>query len=353
MANSISEKFMDIIYDLYSKITGKRIRRSRKRRRRITNIIEIKESLSKGNIDQEALSEFYESYDEGRVDMDIDLDKILEQSPQMKEFVNTYIRDITYNIIHTKIFPSKADFQYVGIDDINKYILRVILISSGIAILFILNSLFDGDIFTGLINGLLAGGVIFIGGVFYPKIKMILFRGEIKIQIIITILNMISSLNSGMSLQETIKNIAENPEYGIPSYEFRNIFYDVNRGGYTFKEALERAKKRTKVPLMEKLYDQLILSSDKGGTQLLLKNLYEEIIRESVSKIDSSKFQISNLGNLLFGTGMILPFSGMMLSSIQGGGGFDGIINTVNMLLTKMAPMLTAIFAIFIKMKIE
>ncbi|MBW9220969.1 type II secretion system F family protein [Methanothermococcus sp. SCGC AD-155-M21] len=352
MANSISEKFRDIIYNLYSKITGKRVRRSKKRGP-LYNITDIRKSLSKGDMDQKALAEFYGSHDEGRADVDMDLYEILEQSPQMKEFINTRIRGISYNITHTKIFPSRTDFQYIGIMDINKFILKVILMSSGIAILFILNSLFDGDILTGLINGLLAGGVIFMGGVFYPKIKMILFRGEIKIQIIITILNMISSLNSGMSLQETIKTIAENPEYGIPSFEFRSIFYDVNRGGYSFKEALERAKKRTKVPLMKKLYDQLILSSDKGGTQLLLKNLYEEIIREAVSKIDSSKFQISNLGNLLFGTGVILPFSGMMLSSIQGGGGFDGIINTVDMLLSKMAPMLTAVFAIFIKMKVE
>ena len=352
MANSISEKFINIVYNLYGKITGKRIRRSKKRRL-VHNITDIRKLLSKGDIDQETLAEFYGSHDEDRTDIDIDLYEILEQSPQMKEFINTRIRDISYNITHTKIFPSKKDFQCIGIEDINKFILKVILISIVVAMLFILNSLFDGDIITGPINGLFAGALILMGGAFYPKIKMILFRGEIKIQVIITILNMISSLNSGMSLQEAIKTIAENPEYGIPSFEFRNIFYDINRGGYSFKEALERAKKRTKVPLMKKLYDQLILSSDKGGTQLLLKNLYEEVIRETMSKIDSSKFQISNLGNLLFGTGVILPFSGMMLSSIQGGGGFDGIINTVNMLLTKMAPMLTAIFAIFIKMKIE
>ena len=104
---------------------------------------------------------------------------------------------------------------------------------------------------------------------------------------------------------------------------------------------------------MKKLYSQLIISANKGGTQLLLKNLYNEVIRESLSRIDSSKFQISNLGNLIFGVGIILPFSGMLLSSLQGNMGFDGIINTTDLLLTKITPLVTAIFAIFIKMKIE
>lgn len=299
------------------------------------------------------LAEFYETYVEEKpsVELDIDLDELVESSKL--GILNKYSKNLSYMVFHTKFLPSKIDFQYAGIRNVRLYFLKVIMASIVVGIIYILLNLSSDNIIFSIIGGIFAGIIFLISGIFYPKIKLYLFRGEIKIQILITILNMISSLNSGLSLQEAMHRISENPEYGIPSFEFKNIIYDINRGGYSFKEALERARIRTKVDLMKKLYSQLIISADKGGGQMLLKNLYNETIRDSLSKIDSLKFQISNLGNLIFGVGMILPFSGMLLSSLQGGGGFEGIISTTNILLTKIAPVATAIFAVFIKMKIE
>jgi len=353
--NAIIRTLDKIIY--YNLSIGKR-RRHIKRKK--VSLGDIKKLLDTYKEMDEEFMEFYEIYDisyDGsinakKINVDVNLDELLEQS--YMNMLTEYTMNLSYFITTNKYLPSKIDFQYVGISDINKYFLKVILISVAVGLLFILNNIIDNNItLQGILSGLFYSIIIFLGGIFYPKIKLILFRGETKLQIIVTILDMISSLNSGMSLQEAMKNISENPEYGIPSFEFKSILYDIHRGGYSFKEALERAKLRTKIPLMKKLYDQIIISVDSGGTQLLLKSLYSDIIRESMSKIDSSKFQISNLGNLLFGVGMILPFSGMMLSSIQGNMGFEGIINTIGLVLTKMAPLVTAIFAIFIKLKIE
>jgi len=279
----------------------------------------------------------------------IDLDELLERS--YMNILRDYITNFSYCVIRSKYSPSLRDFQYVGIKDINKYFMKVIVISIVVGLIFFLNSI--DDIFIGLIDGLFATILVIVAGIYYPKIKLILFRGDIKIQIIVTLLDMIASLNAGMSLQECVKKIAENPEYGILSFEFKGIIYDIEKGGYSFKEALERARFRTKIPLMKKLYTQLIVAINKGGTQLLLESLYNDILRESMAKIDSSKFQITNLGNLIFGVGIILPFSGMMLSAIQGNTGFSGIIETVDLILTKIAPISAAIFAVFIKLKIE
>ena len=192
-----------------------------------------------------------------------------------------------------------------------------------------------------------------IGSIFYPKIKLLLFKGEIKLQIMMAMLHMVSMLNSGASLQECIKNIGSNSDYGVVSFEFKTVIYDIVRGGYSFTESLERAKNRTSISLMKKLYSQLITASNQGKGQLLLQNLYGEIIRETTSTLDNSKFQIGNLGNLVFGTGLILPFSGMLQSALTGGGGFEGINNTIDLVLTKIGPISTMMFAIFVKMKIE
>ncbi|HIQ39327.1 MAG TPA: hypothetical protein EYH53_04900 [Methanothermococcus okinawensis] len=282
-------------------------------------------------------------------EIEIDLDELLERS--YMNILKDYITNFSYCVIRSKYLPSLRDFQYIGIKDINKYFMKVIVISIVVGLIYFLN--FIDNIFIGLLNGLFATILVMVAGIYYPKIKLILFRGDIKIQIMVTLLDMIASLNAGMSLQECIKKIAENPEYGIPSFEFKGIIYDIEKGGYSFKEALERARFRTKILLMKKLYTQLIVAIDKGGTQLLLKSLYNDILRESMAKIDSSKFQITNLGNLIFGVGIILPFAGMMLSAIQGNTGFSGIINTVDLILTKIAPISAAIFAVFIKLKIE
>ncbi|WP_292460885.1 type II secretion system F family protein [Methanothermococcus sp.] len=343
--------FIDKLLYMDLNIVKKR-RRIHKKRISLTHVKKLLDVYKEQDI---GLMEFYDTYVEKRpevkIKLDVDLDELIEKS--YFNMLNEYSKNISYIVTHTKYLPSKIDFQYAGIKNIRSYFLKVMLASIGIGILYFLNNVYDGDILSGIIDGLFASIVLFVAGIFYPKIKLLLFRGEIKIQIMISILHMISSLNSGMSLQEAMKNISENPEYGIPSFEFKNIIYDINRGGYNFKEALERARIRTKIPLMKKLYSQLIISANKGGAQLLLKNLYNEVIRESLSKIDSSKFQISNLGNLVFGVGMILPFSGMLISSLQGNLGFNGIINTTDLVLTKIAPMATAIFAVFIKMKIE
>ncbi|AEH06692.1 type II secretion system F family protein [Methanothermococcus okinawensis] len=345
-------KLIDNILYMDLKIGGRR-RRIQKRRVSITHVKKLIEAHKEQDI---GLTEFYDVYVEKKpdvkVDVDIDLDELIEKS--YFNMLNEYSKNLSYFVTHTKYLPSKIDFQYAGIRDVKVYFLKLMFVSMGVGVIYFVNGVYDENILYGIINGVFASAILFIAGIFYPKIKLLLLsRGEIKIQILISILHMISSLNSGMSLQEAMKNISENPEYGIASFEFKNIIYDINRGGYSFKESLERAKIRTKIPLMKKLYAQLIISANKGGAQLLLKNLYNEVIRESISKIDSSKFQISNLGNLVFGVGMILPFAGMLLSSLQGGMGFSGIINTTNLLLTKIAPMATIVFTIFIKMKIE
>ena len=330
----------------------------RGRRRRKKKVSEITEKVPTiyDEVEEELL-EFYGVYEgtgEGgllerrRMEREVDVDKVMEELEI--EVLKRYSMEISYHVLRTKFLPSKVDFQYAGIKDINMYFLKLTIFSILVGVVYFLY--FLDNISTAIISGIFASTVIFTLGVFYPKIKLIFFRGEIKMQILVTLLNMIALLNAGMSLQEAIKNVADSPEFGIPSFEFRSIIYDIERG-YSLKEALERARLRTKIPLMKKLYTQLLISLNKGGVQLLLKNLYNDILRESMSKIDSSKFQISNLGNLVFGVGVILPFSGMMLSSIQGNAGLTGIINTVDLVLTKIAPVLALVFAIFVKFKIE
>jgi len=330
--------------------------RGQKRRRKKLSIISKKVPTIYDEVEEELLESYgaYESVGEGGIfdrremETEIDIDKIIEQLEI--ETLKKYSKEISYHVIHTKFLPSTADFQYAGVRDINIYFLKLTVFSILVGVICFLY--FLNDIFTAIISGAIASMVVFTLGVFYPVIKLMLFRGEIKIEILITLLNVITLLNAGMSLQEAIKNISESPEFGIPSFEFKSIVYDIERG-YSFKEALERARLRTKIPLMKKFYTQLLVSINKGGVQLLLKNLYNDILRESMSKIESSKFQITNLGNLVFGVGIILPFSGMMLSSIQGNAGFSGIINTVDLVLTKIAPVLALVFAIFVKFKIE
>ncbi len=349
------KKFIHKVYENLKSIGNNIFKRRRKKIRQYrVSQFHLKKALDLYREQNDiGLAEFYETYIEEKpsVELDIDLDELVESSKL--GILNKYSKNLSYMVFHTKFLPSKIDFQYAGIGNVRLYFLKVIVLSIVVGIAYILLNLSSDNLIFSIIEGIFAGVIFLISGIFYPKIKLYLFRGEIKIQVLITILNMISSLNSGLSLQEAMHRISENPEYGIPSFEFKNIIYDINRGGYSFKEALERARIRTKVDLMKKLYSQLIISADKGGGQMLLKNLYNETIRDSLSKIDSLKFQISNLGNLIFGVGMILPFSGMLLSSLQGGGGFEGIISTTNVLLTKIAPVATAIFAVFIKMKIE
>ncbi|WP_459201580.1 type II secretion system F family protein [Methanococcus sp. CF] len=314
----------------------------------LKKIFEKKKDLSP----EDEILEFYEPYIDETPDISIDLDDLLFEKGNFGA-LGGYSRSFSYWVTNTSFLPSKRDYQYAGIADERVYFLKMMITAITTVVLFIIYGVLVGDIVSGLSNGVILAVIIIVGGVFYPKLKLTLFRGEIKIQVLMSILHLISMLNSGASVQEALKNIANNPEYGITSFEFRSIIKDINQGGYNFVEALERARIRTKIYLMRQLYDQLILAANKGGTQLLLENLYNEIVRESLSKIDSSKFQISNLGNLIFGIGLIIPFSGMIQSALGAQQGFDGIINAIDLVMGKIGLMSTVIFTIFIKMKIE
>lgn len=225
------------------------------------------------------------------------------------------------------------------------------MIITFLALLFM--GLLDNNLLQGFVNGLIGAGIILVLSLFYPKIRLILFKGEIKLQILFTLIYMISILRAGASLPEVLESISKSREYGVVAFEAKSIIRDVNIGGYNLVEALERAKMRTRIPILKKLYDQMIVGYNKGNLPLLLEKLYEDIVRESMVKLDSSKFMIQNLGNLAFGVGLILPFTGMILSTMIGNQGFSGILSTINLLLLKIGPLLTLIFGIFVKLKIE
>ncbi|WP_456373916.1 type II secretion system F family protein [Methanocaldococcus sp.] len=260
-----------------------------------------------------------------------------------------YLSNISKNL---KFF-SKNLLRYMGYENEIEYFKRVvvyiIIVFMGLLILGILNN----NIFEGLINGFIGAIGVLILSLFYPKLRLILFRGEIKIQVLFALIYMISLLRSGASLPEVLDVLSKSYEYGIVSFEARNIIKDITISGYSLVEALERAKLRTEVPILKKLYDQLIIGYNKGNLDLLLEKLYEDIVRTSLAKLDTSKFLIQNLGNLTFGVGLILPFSGMIISTVMSNQGFNGILNTIDLLLTKIGPLLTLIFGIFVKLKIE
>ncbi len=292
--------------------------------------------------------EFYDSYQQSS-NVVVNIDELIPE----EGLLGKSSKSLTEYVIKSSIFPSKKDYQYIGITDLKKYFLNILIKAFGLGVLIFTVSLISMDIIGGITNGLIVALFLLLGGIYYPKIKLLLFKGEIKLQVLMAILHIVSMLDSGASLQEAMKNIASSSEYGVVSFEFKTVIYDIIRGGYSFIEALERGRQRTSIMLMKKLFTQLIAAANQGGGQILLKNLYNEIVRESMSKIDNSKFQISNLGNLVFGTGIILPFSGMLQGALSGGGGFEGINNTIGLVLTKIGPMATIMFAIFVKMKIE
>ena len=296
---------------------------------------------------EEGELEFYESYEDTKIIKDID-----EMIPS-DGFLSKSSESIVKTVNKTSFLPSKRDYQYIGVTNLNTYFLKALVKSIGFGLVFVIIQLVGGDVVSAMTQGVVVFLFFLIGSIFYPKIKLLLFKGEIKLQIMMAMLHMVSMLNSGASLQECIKNIGSNSDYGVVSFEFKTVIYDIVRGGYSFTESLERAKNRTSISLMKKLYSQLITASNQGKGQLLLQNLYGEIIRETTSTLDNSKFQIGNLGNLVFGTGIILPFSGMLQSALGGGGGFEGINSTIDLVLTKIGPLSTMMFAIFVKMKIE
>lgn len=301
----------------------------------------LKKLFEKGEL------EFYESYEDTKIVKNID--EIIPPDG----FLSKSSESIVKTVNKTSFLPSKKDYQYIGVTNLNTYFLKALVKSIGFGLVFVIIQLVGGDVVSAMTQGVVVFLLFLIGSIFYPKIKLLLFKGEIKLQIMMAMLHMVSMLNSGASLQECIKNIGSNSDYGVVSFEFKTVIYDIVRGGYSFTESLERAKNRTSISLMKKLYSQLITASNQGKGQLLLQNLYGEIIRETTSTLDNSKFQIGNLGNLVFGTGLILPFSGMLQSALTGGGGFEGINNTIDLVLTKIGPISTIMFAIFVKMKIE
>jgi flagellar protein FlaJ len=336
--NKSTEKFKEFLDNLMFKLGLKKRKKIKYDRTQAS----LKRIFEEGEL------EFYEAYSQ-TADVVMDIDELIPK----EGLLGKSSQSLTEYVIKSSMFPSKKDYQYIGVSDLKKYFLSIIIKAIGAGVLIFIISAISMDIVGGIINGLIVTILLVLGGIYYPKIKLLLFRGEIKLQILMAILHIISMLDSGASLQEAMKNIASSSEYGVVSYEFKAVIFDIVRGGYSFAEALERGRQRTGITLMKKLFTQLIAAANQGRGQVLLENLYKEIVRESISKIDNSKFQISNLGNLVFGTGIILPFAGMLQGALTGGSGFEGINNTVDLVLTKIGPMSTIMFAIFVKMKIE
>ncbi|ADC70072.1 Type II secretion system F domain protein [Methanocaldococcus sp. FS406-22] len=311
----------------------------------IETLKELKESKK-----EEETPEFYDVYFEPEEEF-TDIEKY-EFILYEEDIVGKTAKSLS-KIFKGNLFPSRNELRYMGIRDEVAYFKKVItyMIITFLVLLFM--GILDNDPLQGLANGLLGAGIILALSLFYPKIRLILFKGEIKLQILFTLIYMVSILRAGGSLPEVLDNISKSREYGVVAFEARSIIRDVNIGGYNLVEALERAKMRTKIPLLKKLYDQMIIGYNKGNLPLLLEKLYEDIVRESMIKLDSSKFMIQNLGNLAFGVGLILPFTGMILSTMISNQGFSGILSTINLLLLKIGPLLTLIFGIFVKLKIE
>ncbi|WP_457613893.1 type II secretion system F family protein [Methanocaldococcus sp.] len=297
-------------------------------------------------------SEFYDVYIEPELIMGLEKYKQYEFLLYEEDIIKKPAESL-FNLLKNVKILSKNQLKYLGFENEIDYFKKVIIYMFITFIALFFFNVLSGDILGGIINGIIGSIVILILSIFYPKIKLVLFRGEVKLQVLFALLYMISILRAGASLPEVLESISKSEEYGIVSFEVRSIIRDVNIAGYSLVEALERAKLRTEIPLLKKLYDQMIIGYNKGNLPMLLEKLYEDIVRQSMMKLDTSKFLIQNLGNLAFGVGLILPFSGMILSTMIANQGFPGILNTLNLLLTKIGPLLTLIFGIFVKMKIE
>ncbi|ENN95714.1 type II secretion system F domain-containing protein [Methanocaldococcus villosus KIN24-T80] len=268
-----------------------------------------------------------------------------------EELIAKSAESLSQALRNVRIF-SRNLIRYLGYENEVEYFKRVVLYMFLSIFGFIILGILSKNIIGGFIKGIVGAVIILVGSIFYPRLKLMLFKGEIKLQILFTLVFMISLLRAGASLPEVLNHISKSREFGIVAYEIRQVLRDVN-SGYSMLEALERAKIRTEIPLMIVFFDQIIAGYNKGNLSLLLEKLYEEIVRSSLAKLDSSKFMIQNLGNLTFGIGLIIPFSGMILSGMISNQGFPGILNTLDLLMTKIGPMLALFFGIFVKMKIE
>ncbi|WP_456471626.1 type II secretion system F family protein [Methanocaldococcus sp.] len=284
-----------------------------------------------------------------------------EEEKIIREYMDVllYSKEDTLGRIANKlasIIEAKYSLRYelivLGYKDLTSYFKRVFFYSFIAFILIFIYNLLDGKVIEGLINGLIASIIIIILSPIFPKIRLLMSKGEIRMQVLLALLFMISLLRAGASLPEVLSNLAKSNEYGIISFECKVILKEIEMG-YSLLEALERAKLRSKIPLVEKFFEQIIVGYNKGNLALLLEKFYENIVTEALSKLDTSKFLIQNLGNLTFGTGVILPFTGMLLSAMMGNQGFQGIANALNFIMINLGPMLSAIFGIFVKMKVE
>jgi len=312
----------------------------------------ISEIKKMGEDLEEKISEFHDVYVEHEDMLTLEKYKKYEYLLYEEEFIKKPAESLSNIFKNVKIL-SRNQLKYIGFENEIEYFKKVIIYMILVFIVLLFMGILDGNIIGGLINGIFGSVSVLILSIFYPKFRLILFRGEIKLQVLFALLYMISILRAGASLPEVLENMSKSNEYGILAFETRTIIRDINVSGYSLAEALERAKLRTEIPLLKKLYEQMIIGYNKGNLPLLLEKLYEDIVRESMVKLDSSKFMIQNLGNLVFGVGLILPFSGMILSTMIANQGFPGILNTLDLLLTKIGPLLTLIFGIFVKLKIE
>jgi len=217
---------------------------------------------------EEGEMEFYESYSQ-TTNVVMDIDELIPH----EGLLNKSSQSISEYVVKSSVFPSKKDYQYIGVSDLKKYFLNALIKSLCIGLTIFTIGAVSMDIIGGIINGLMVALLLMLGSIYYPKIKLLLFKGEIKLQILMAILHIISMLDSGASLQEAIKNIASSSEYGVVSFEFKTIIFDIVRGGYSFAEALERGRQRTGIMLMKKLFTQLIAAANQGRGQVLLENL--------------------------------------------------------------------------------
>ncbi|WP_456472680.1 type II secretion system F family protein [Methanocaldococcus sp.] len=257
----------------------------------------------------------------------------------------------------SKIFKKKRllnryELMILGYKNEIAYFKKIFMYMLASFIIFTFLGFLDNNIISGIFNGIFSSLIIFILSPFYPKLNLLIFKGEIKLQILLGLLYMISLLRAGASLLEVLTGLARSREYGVLSYEASLIIKDIN-SGYTLEEALNRAMLRTSIPLLKKLFDQMIVGYNKGNVALLLEKLYEDIVRESLSKLESSKFMIQNLGNMAFGVGLIMPFSGLIMSAMISNQGFPGIANAVKFIMLNLGPLLTLIFGVFVKIKVE
>ncbi|MBA2862631.1 hypothetical protein HNP90_001512 [Methanococcus maripaludis] len=164
---------------------------------------------------EDEILEFYEPYIDETPEVSIDLDDLLFEEGKFGA-IGGYSRSFSYWVTNTSFLPSKRDYQYAGIADERVYFLKMMIAAISTVVLFIIYGVLTGNIFSGVSNGILLAVIVVVGSIFYPKLKLTLFRGEIKIQVLMSILHLISMLNSGASVQEAIKNIANNQNMGLP-----------------------------------------------------------------------------------------------------------------------------------------